>query len=244
MQSISEQVLKEFVNQNIDTFHGLRLAKLSQTKLKDLLRRKNPYLFRAKNINTAGDLVKELLNAVLSASEEKFMGDFLEDLAIFIIGQLYSGQKSSAQGIDLEFTNENIRYLVSVKSGPNWSNSSSYKQQITDFHTAQKVIRQASFQSQIECVLGICYSNKATGYRNGVTHLHGQSFWNLLTGDPEFYTHIVEPIGYRAKEHNDAFEVEKSRLVNLFTLEFMNDFCDDGAINWEKLVWFNSSNLK
>jgi len=207
------------------------------------LRRKNPYLFRAKDINTAGDLVKELLSAVLSASEEKFMGDFLEGLAIFLVGSLYNGQKSSSQGIDLEFTKDNVRYLVSVKSGPNWSNSSSYKQQVTDFHTAQKVIRQAGLQGQIETVLGICYSSKATSYRNGVMHLHGQAFWNLLTGDANFYTQIVKPIGYRAKEHNDAFEHERSRLLNVFTQQFMNDFCIDGVIDWERVVRFNSGNM-
>jgi hypothetical protein len=244
MATIDREVLNDFVNKNIDSFHGFRLLKLENTKLKDILRRKNPYLFKAKNINTASDLIRELLDAVLYASEEKFMGDFLESLAIFIVSKLWEGQKSSSHGIDLEFTKNNVRYLVSVKSGPNWSNSSSYKQQIADFHTAQRVLRQASQQGQVESVLGICYSKKEMSFRNGITHIYGQAFWHLLTDDKNFYTEIVEPIGYRAKEHNEAFSKAKDRIINLFTRDFITEFCEDGQIGWDKLVRFNSGNLK
>lgn len=35
--------------------------------------------------------------------------------------------------------------------------------------------------------------------------------------------------------------VAYSQMINKFTKEFTNDFCsDDGSINWEKLVEFNS----
>jgi len=243
MTAIPEQELKDFVNQHIDLFHNLRIKKLSATKLKDLLKRKNPYLFKAKSINTAGKLVEELLGAVLSSSEEKFMGDFLESLAVFVVHRLYDGVKSGVAGVDLEFTKNGIRYLVSVKSGPNWSNAPSYRQQITELHTAVAVIRQG-FKGQVEPVIGVCYSKVATSNRNMVTHVYGQEFWRLLSDDPNFYTTIVEPIGFRAKQHNDTFEEEKGRLVNKFTLEFINDFCDsDRAIDWEKLVRFNSGDL-
>jgi hypothetical protein len=44
-------------------------------------------------------------------------------------------------------------------------------------------------------------------------------------------------LGYRAKEHNDAFEENKGALVNKFSSEFMQDFCDaSGNIDWKKLV--------
>ena len=55
--------------------------------LKTILRKKNPYLFKAKNINLASDLIREILDAFLYSSEEKLFGDFLEDLATFISKQ-------------------------------------------------------------------------------------------------------------------------------------------------------------
>lgn len=72
----------------------------------------------------------------------------------------------------------------------------------------------------------------------------GQNFWYLISEDKDLYTSIIEPIGYRAKEHNDAFLVEKSKVVNRFTKAFIDEFCDStGAIDWVKLVEFNSGNF-
>lgn len=240
---LDKDALNGFVNKNIDIFHDSRLVKLKDTKLKGLLKNKNPYLFRAKNITTAGDLVKDLLEAVLYASEEKFMGDFLEKLAIFAVEQMWNGQKSSTTGIDLDFTKHNIRYLVSVKSGPNWSNSSSMAKQRDNFSTAIRVIKQQSPEAHVEAVLGICYSKKRTSHNHNIMSVHGQAFWHLLTDDKDFYTDIVEPIGYRAKEHNEVFLAEKSKILNLFAAEFMKEYCDDGVINWNRLVQFNSGNI-
>jgi hypothetical protein len=46
-----------------------------------------------------------------------------------------------------------------------------------------------------------------------------------------------------AKQHNDKFHRQKSKIVNLFTKEFLNAFCQNGEIDWKKLVEFNSGNL-
>jgi predicted GIY-YIG superfamily endonuclease len=71
----------------------------------------------------------------------------------------------------------------------------------------------------------------------------GQNFWYLISENEDLYTDIIEPIGYRAKQHNDAFEKERSKVVNRFTLAFINRFCDQsGAIDWPRLVKFNSGN--
>ena len=57
----------------------------------------------------------------------------------------------------------------------------------------------------------------------------------------ELYTEIVEPLGHKAKEKNDQFLEEYAKVVNKFSLEFMEMFCDStGAIHWEKVIQFNS----
>jgi hypothetical protein len=59
--------LSEYV---ITPFYKTRFDKLNSLKLKDVLKRKNPYLFKAKNIELAGDLVKGIVDAYLSSQEE------------------------------------------------------------------------------------------------------------------------------------------------------------------------------
>ena len=56
-----------------------------------------------------------------------------------------NGLKSGVTGIDLEFVKDGARYIVSIKSGPNWGNSSQVKDmQSTDFRTAARTIRQGN----------------------------------------------------------------------------------------------------
>jgi len=74
MKSINNEKITEFVEQSIPEFHANRIKKLKKLKLKGVLKRKNPYLFKAKNISSAGDLVKTILDAYLSSQEESLFG--------------------------------------------------------------------------------------------------------------------------------------------------------------------------
>lgn len=56
-----------------------------QIEIEDSTKTQNPYLFKAKNITTTGELVKGLHDAHLSSQEEGIFGDFLEGLAVFIL---------------------------------------------------------------------------------------------------------------------------------------------------------------
>jgi hypothetical protein len=242
MNPLNLDEVREYVNEHIVDFHQRRIKSLEELSLQNLLK-KNPYLFRAKNIITAGELVESLLGAFLSSSEEKLFGDFLEDLAIFVAGKTCGGHKSSAQGVDLEFIKGGIHYVVSVKSGPNWGNSSQQARLAQDLSNAVTRIKQSRFGANVQPVLGICYGKTRTSYLRGYLKVVGQNFWYLLSEDKDLYTDIVEPIGYRAKEHNETFLNEKGKVINRFTKRFIDAFCDStGAIDWVKLVEFNSGN--
>jgi len=72
----------------------------------------------------------------------------------------------------------------------------------------------------------------------------GQNFWYLISENKELYTQIVEPLGYRAREHTERFNVQRGALVNRLTVEFAHQFCaPSGAIDWVKLVEYNSKNF-
>ena len=232
------------MNSNILKFHNSRLRSVEKLKLTNLLK-KNPYLFKAKNLESASELIDGLLDARLSSSEEELFGKFLEGLAVFVAEQTSNGHKSSAQGVDLEFFNDSIHYVVSIKSGINWGNSSQQSKLAQDLRNAVKRVKQADQLANVESVLGICYGKTRTVRHNeGYLKVVGQNFWYLVSGSKELYTDVIEPIGYKAKEHNDKFQLERNKLSNRLMRAFTEEYClRSGAIDWKKLVRKNCGNF-
>ncbi|GHT46114.1 hypothetical protein FACS189454_06730 [Planctomycetales bacterium] len=155
--------------------------------------------------------------------------------------KVYSGWKSGIEGIDLEFDKDAIRCIVSIKSGPNWGNSSQVKKMRASFVTAKKTLRTSNSKMQILAVNGCCYGKDNNPDKGDYFKHCGQAFWEFISGDDNLYREIIEPLGFEAKERNERFlELYVPRL-NLFTKEFIDKFCKtDGSVDWEKLVQFNS----
>lgn len=241
MGTLKKEDILHYVEENIGTFHEKRIASLDSLKLSKVLKRKNPYLFKAKYVLTAHEIIKGLMDAHISSSEEGIFGDWLEGLALFINERVYGGWKSGIRNIDLEFDREDVRYIVNIKSGPNWGNSSQIKKMEADFNTARKTLRTSNSHLNIVTVNGCCYGIDNRPDKGSYFKYCGQRFWTFISGNESLYTDIIEPLGYKAKEKNDAFLQSYARMINQFTREFMLDFCfPDGNIDWEKLVEYNS----
>lgn len=233
--------VQQYVIDNIGFFHEARLAALDGLKLKKVLSRKNPYLFRAKNQVSAHDIVKNILDSYLSSSEETIFGDWLEGLAIFIAGEVFGGKKSSAQGIDLEFERDGIHYIVSIKSGPNWCNDAQKKKMVNDFVTATKVLHTSKSKLHVVAVNGCCYGKDSHPDKGLYQKLCGQAFWTFISGDENLYLEIIEPLSAKAKAKNEEFAKKYVCKLNLFVKEFLAEFAlDDGSVDWRKLVAMNS----
>lgn len=241
MKPLNLNEIAKYVEQNIGTFHSKRLESLSGLKLNKVLKRKNPYLFKAKNVLTSQDIVRGLLDAYLSSQEETIFGEFLEQLAVFICGQVYDGTKSSAEGIDLEFEKESVKYIVTIKSGPNWANSGQIKGMKANFRKAIKILKTNAPKTKIIAVNGCCYGRNKIQDKDDYLKYCGQKFREFISDDRNLYVKIIEPLGHKAKEKNEKFIIAYAQIINKFTSEFSDDFCDDGIINWKKLVEFNSS---
>jgi len=242
MEIINLKEVVAYVENNIGSFHEKRISSLDSLKLSKILKRKNPYLFKTKYILTAEEIIRGLVDAHISSNEETIFGDWLEGLAIFINNKVYGGWKSGIKGIDLEFDNSGIRYIVNIKSGPNWGNSSQLSKMITDFKTAKKTLRTSNSQIKITSINGCCYGQDNTPDKGDYFKYCGQIFWEFISGNTNLYTEIIEPLGHMAKEKNDSFIKLYAQRINIFTLEFGRQFCDtSGSIRWEKLVEFNSS---
>jgi len=245
LQNIKELNLKDvlhYVEQNIGIFHKKRIQSLESLKLSKVLIRKNPYLFKAKSVLTAEQIIKGIVDAHISSNEETIFGDWLEGLAIFINAKVYGGYKSGITGIDLEFDKNKTRNIVTIKSGPSWGNGSQIKKMIADFKTARKTLRTSNSQLNVVAVNGCCYGRDNKPDKGDYFKYCGQRFWEFISGNASLYTEIIEPLGYKAKEKNDIFIPLYSQMINKFTREFTNKFCkDNGEIDWEKLVHFNSA---
>jgi hypothetical protein len=58
MKKLNLKDVTNYVEENIGKFHQQRIQSISNLKLYDVLRRKNPYLFKAKYVLTADKIVK------------------------------------------------------------------------------------------------------------------------------------------------------------------------------------------
>lgn len=119
MNSLDYELYYEFLTKHVlEPFYAKRLNTLNKLTLEGMLHRKNPYLFKAKNIELAGDLVKSVLDAFLSSAEETTFGNLLETFAIYVSSTVDGGFKSKRKSVDLEFQRNGVYYIVGIKSGP------------------------------------------------------------------------------------------------------------------------------
>ena len=100
MEKVDLDKIQRYVEEHIGQFHQARLDSFADFVPRKVLLRKNPYLFKAKGFVFPHELVKSLMDAHLSSSEETLFGDFLESLAIFVSHTFYNGHKSGIEGVD------------------------------------------------------------------------------------------------------------------------------------------------
>jgi hypothetical protein len=237
--SYDEQAIVQSIAKALEAFYSTLIANIDKLDVKKILKRKNPYLFRAKAMNGASQIVDAILAAFVSSSEETIFGNvFFEPIATAAA----QGQKALAEGVDILKEQDDTIYAIAVKSGPNVFNSSSKKKQDQNFRAALKLAQQA--QKRFVPIIGYSYGKKKSSNR-GIpkfySELAGQEFWTELTGDDQFYIKLIHYMDKLPEKYIDNFEKSYQKAANRLVKEFTNEFClDDGGINWEKLVQYNS----
>jgi hypothetical protein len=238
----TDKELENIINNLLDDFYTRRIKKLSELKLKDTLKRKNPYLFKAIGTQDATEIVESLLSAYMSSSDEGIFGDaFFEPLAREISGF----KVSPSEGIDIANEKANFYTAIAVKSGTNVFNASSKKKQNENFQTLQR--RVAKLKKRFEAIVGYCYGRKNPRGKSQYSfeEIAGQEFWARITGDEDFYLKIIRLMKRKPQEHKVFYQNEWAKAKNRFTSEFTSVFCkSDGSIDWDKLVEFNSGKEK
>ncbi len=252
MRKLNYRKLNAFiVSDVIRPFYEIRFEALKEIKLKNVARRKNPYLFKAKNVETAGDLAKSILDAFLSSQEETIFGDLMENLAINVCRQVFGGKKAEQakyRSIDLIFKRNGKTYIVGIKSGPNWGNSDQVNAMKRNFVIAKKIIR-ATYgkKTKIVAVNGCTYGRDNQAYKvdkdnddRSYYKLCGQSFWELVSGDDQLYKTIIQPLDAEAKKRDRVFKDLYAAKVNEMTKDIVGLFYTKNRLDWDKIVEYVS----
>jgi hypothetical protein len=231
--------LEALIRRCLDDFYERRIDKLKKLRLRQVLRRKNPYLFKALGTEQAAEIVKKILEAYISSSDESIFGDAYFDQ---IARNLPNIQVSDGKGVDLIVHEEKVIHAYALKSGPNPFNSSAKAKQNTEF--AELKARLMKLQKQFDPVLAYAYGrkNKPSGGKYIYRESSGQVFWKELTGDDDFYLKLIILMKDEPLRRIDEYKSDWDATINIFTKEFTEDFClPDGHIDWEKLTKFVSA---
>ncbi len=150
--------------------------------------------------------------------------------------------RSKWEGMDLEFEQDQIKYIVSIKSGTNWGNNDQIKRMRHNFNRVKEHLILQNFPLTVVAVNGCCYRRDKKPDKGDYLKLYGQQFWSFISGNKYLYTEIIEPLGHQAKQRNQEFMEQYAQIINCFTFEFIKEFCNlTGQIMWNKIVEFNSS---
>ena len=242
-----------FLAENVVTpFYYERLMYLRcRMSLSEVLGRKNPYLLKAKNIASADELVRSIVDAFLSSQEETMFGNRLEMFAIHVSSNLYGGFKSQLPSVDLEFERDGIYYVVGIKSGVNWGNNDQVHRMKDNFKAAKEFLHAQGVAKEVVAVNGCIYGKVAKPFKEDADaeksyyKYAGQDFWHFISGDDNLYREIIKPIDEEARARDEEFKRTYDGKVNGMVKEFSNLFLnDEGLIDWVKLIDYVSKRGK
>lgn len=238
-ESYNEEAVVQAIATALDAFYSSLISKVNALNVKQVMKRKNPYLFRAKSMNGAAQIVDVIMAAFVSSSEETIFGNvFFEPIATVAA----QGQKALAEGVDIMVERDNTIYAIAVKSGTSVFNADSRKKQEQNFMAASKLAQQA--KKRFVPIVGYGYGKKkpsAKALPKFYQELAGQDFWTELTGDDQFYIKLIRLMDKLPEKYVEDFDTAYQRAANRLVKEFTIEFClEDGTIDWEKLVKFNS----
>jgi hypothetical protein len=195
-------------------------------------------------MSSAAEMIRELLAAHISSSDEAIFADeFFEPICKAVSEKAI--QVAGARGADFVVETPDSYEVISLKSGPNAFNSSQVEKQNEHFLEIERSVRATlrSLRKQYVPIMGCAYGrvdSEPTRSRR-YYKLAGQAFWERLTGDAEFYLKLSDLMKDDPDRHKLVFREAWNKAENRFVRAFTEDFCaSDGAILWEKLVKYNS----
>ena len=209
------------------TFTKPITEKLSKLKMRDIVKRKNPYLYRASGVATCEEFVKRAFTEYTSTMGENYFGSFFESVARIVSG----GVKPAAGGeIDLDVRRDNDAYLYTIKSGPGGYNSSIEAKARLDLGHAEQRLRQDRVTTHKK--MACAYGRRTTSFRDGIEKLSSKDFWTELSGDEQFYRRLLDICA----ELTPLFEADVNAPYQRLLNEAHELFCEGDSIRWDRVI--------
>jgi len=156
-------------------------------KPKNIVARKNPFLYRIRGADTASKYASMCVEAFVSSSEETIFGAIFERCAEVIAKHGRGAKKSGIEGIDLEWDDDGIRVLAQIKSSVNWGNSSQKKQLKANFGKATRILKQGT-SFQVRCLECCSYGKSSHKVYDTHERIVGALFWQEISGWNNVYS--------------------------------------------------------
>lgn len=181
----------------------------------------NPFLFKyLANFLKGNDDPRSIAEAliyprILGSSINTSFGMRIQSL----LGELFKGFGSATKGIDIEFVDaiDGRRKYCQVKAGPNTINHDDITTIINHFKDARNTARTNNLRIDInDMIVGIVYGEPSELSANYLDIekeypvIIGKEFWYRLTGQEDFYYHLIEAFGEVAKEIDASEKLENA----------------------------------
>jgi hypothetical protein len=220
LRSVSDAQLERLVERMTLEYYDALLHKLADLDADSLIKSANP--FKLQLDKAAGlDVGENLIVSKLNESIETSLGNMFEQLAIGINRIAFGGSKAPAGGFDLTFfsitdeEDEENYYLVAVKSGTRWANSSSGDQLISRFKTAAASLKTSGGRGVRRNVYPVCGCAYGTSSRKKLKgyyyQIAGEDFWRFISGDDHMFLRIrktIDDVGNRQEVRGKAAQVK------------------------------------
>ena len=234
MKHLSSTELEGYTSPALARAHMQHMEAILKTDIDDLLP-ENPHLLPSTAPLFAGDIVNQTLNAHLRIVYEEFIDGLLRDLAIFIAERTCDGRLSDQPGVDREFNERGVHYLVSIRPGAGKERPETQNDRAEALRRAMMKLSHAA-----QPVLGDCYGKANTAYVDGCLRVTGPNFWYLISEEPLLYTVIIEKVSQETRACRDALAEQEARANNRMLKQFITRYCDErGAYDWVKFVEHN-----
>ncbi|MDR3458946.1 MAG: PmeII family type II restriction endonuclease [Verrucomicrobiae bacterium] len=101
----------------------------------------------------------------------------------------------------------------------------------------------SKLKKQFRSIIGYGYGRKAKriSVSRSYAEVAGQDFWELVTGESDFYLRIKKLMAEKPEQRAVEFKEELAKTGNRLIKEFLLHFSTaDGSTDWENLTKFNS----
>lgn len=207
-------------------FVGKVVEKLAGLKVKELVERKNPYLYRATGVSTCEEYIQRAFREYVAGMRWTYFGHFCESVAQIMSG----GIKPEGKGeIDLEIWRGGEAFLYAIKSGASGLNASSQKKAIDDLDSAANRFAEDGVVAHKK--IGFGYGRRVKYEKNDVELMASKDFWAEMSGDEDFYIKLLDVADALSPLFQVNLEVPDRLLAEANEL-----FCEGETIRWDKVI--------